>query len=546
MQAPVERQVVAVHRLGAPQDKDVIVHGPGEEPTRWYLPRVTDDGRYLTLRSAVGSGSSERLWFKDLSVPDGRLTELRTGVDAQLIVIGGEGSRLLLQTDASAPRHRVVSVDLQRPAAAHWRELVAEPDASERIVYVNLVGDRLIVFRVRDAAPLVTLHDLDGKLERTVGLPPLATVWGPGGGGPGFAGTRADSEAFFTTNSFADAGTVYRLNVSTGAVQEVLSARGSFDPADFVGERVFFQGKDGTRVPMFVARRRDTPLDGTRPALMYGYGALGWPAFPWFQPQVLAWLDAGGIYALPCIRGGGEYGEAWHQAGRRERRQTTIDDYIAAAEWLVARKYAHPGRVIANGGSLSGFVAAAAVQQRPEAFGAALVDIPVLDLLRYERVTGAASWIDELGSPADPAQFAALHALSPYHNVKDQRCATPTLVTAGERDQTAAPWHAYKYVAALQHSSTCDRPVLLQVAWGAGHTFGATPADARDTWARQLAFLARVVPLRSQTAAPPSAQTPPPQQLPRCDAPEYRQFDSGSANGTSGLRISPTDPRRRT
>jgi dienelactone hydrolase len=388
-----------------------------------------------------------------------------------------------------------------------------------------VVGDRLIVFRIRDAAPLVTLHDLDGRFERTVSLPPLATVWGPGGGGPGFLGRRTDGEAFFTTTSFADAGTVYRLNVSTGAVREVLAARGDFDPADYIGERVFYQTKDGTRIPMFVARRRDAPLDGTRPVLMYGYGALGWPAFPWFQPQVLAWLDAGGIYALPCIRGGGEYGEAWHQAGRRERRQTTIDDYVAAAEWLVAQKYAHPGQVIANGGSLSGLVAAAAVQQHPETFGAALIDIPVLDLLRYERVTGAAAWIDDLGSAADPAQFAALRALPPYHNVKEQRCATPTLVTAGERDQTAAPWHAYKYVAALQHSSSCDRPVLLQVAWGAGHTFGATPADARDTWSRQLAFLAHVVPLREQTAALRSAQTPPPQQMPRCDGPEYRQFD---------------------
>jgi dienelactone hydrolase len=259
--------------------------------------------------------------------------------------------------------------------------------------------------------------------------------------------------------------------------------------------------------------------------LVYGYGVLGWPAFPWFQPQVLAWLDAGGIYALPCIRGGGEYGEEWHRAGRRERRQTTIDDYLAAAEWLVAHKYAGRGQVIANGGSLSGFVAAAAVQQRPEAFGAALIDIPVLDLLRYDRVTGAAAWIEDLGSPADPVQFATLRAISPYHNVKKEPCPPPTLVTAGERDQTAAPWHAYKYAAALQHASACDSPMLLQVAWGAGHTLGATPADARDTWARQLAFLARVVPARGQTASPPSAHTQPAQQLPRCDGPAYRQFD---------------------
>ena len=516
MRAAVERQVLAAHRIGSRQDEDIVIHGPGEDAMRWYIPRVSDDGRYLIVRSAVGSDLRERLWVKDLGASGGELAELRTGVDAQLMVIGSEGARLLLQTDAQAPRHRVVSVDLAQPGIAHWREVVPEPPANERIVYVNLVGDRLIVFRIRDAAPLVTLHALDGRFERTVDLPPLATVWGPGGGGPGFLGTRTDPEAYFVTNSFADAGTVYRLDVRSGAMRSVVAARGDFDPAAFVGERVFYASKDGTRIPMFVARRRDTPLDGSRSVLMYGYGVLGWPAFPWYQPQVLAWLDAGGIYALPCIRGGGEYGESWHQAGRRERRQTTIDDYVAAADWLIAQKYANPKAVIANGGSLSGFVAAAAVQQRPQAFGAALIDIPVLDLLRYDRVTGAAAWIDDLGSAADPAQFAALRALSPYHHLNgtEQPCAPPTLVTAGERDQTAAPWHAYKFVAALQRARSCDSPSWLQVAWGAGHTFGATPADARDTWARQLAFLARVMPLTGFAPATVSSKTTPSQTAP--------------------------------
>ena len=244
---------------------------------------------------------------------------------------------------------------------------------------------------------------------------------------------------------------------------------------------------------MFLAHRKDFVRDGRRPAFMYGYGAFGWVSFLWYQPFVLNWLDLGGVYALPGIRGGGEYGEAWHRAGAGRAKQTAIDDYLAAAEWLVANRYTSPRLLVANGGSASGGVAAAAILQRPELFGAAVIDRPVLDMLRFDRFSQAAYWLPEFGSPRDREDFAALRAWSPYHNVKKGTCYPPALVMTGDRDQVAVPLHAYKFTAALQAAQGCANPVLLQLVRGAGHNFGATPEQTAETWADETAFLMRVL-----------------------------------------------------
>jgi prolyl oligopeptidase len=244
---------------------------------------------------------------------------------------------------------------------------------------------------------------------------------------------------------------------------------------------------------MFLAHRKDFQRDGASPAFMYGYGAFGWVSFLWYQPFVLNWIELGGVYALPGIRGGGEYGEDWHKAGAGRSKQKAIDDYLAAAEWLVANKYTARDRLVANGGSASGGVAAAAVVQRPELFGAAVIDRPVLDMLRFDRFSQAAYWIPEFGSPADGGDFAALRTWSPYHNLRKGRCYPPMLVMAGERDQVAVPLHAYKFTAALQAAQGCANPVVLQIVRGAGHNFGVTPEQSAATWADETAFLVRVL-----------------------------------------------------
>jgi prolyl oligopeptidase len=491
--APVTGAAVMRHALGTPQTRDERVFQLTDSPTRSYSVRITDDGHWLVVTSTVGASPRQQVWAQDLRVPASTLVELFPKENGQFAFIGSDKDQFWFQTSVGAPRQRVVRVDPARSEVAHWTQVVPEPDEKESLTYVNLVAGRLIVFSTRDAAPRVRIYTPDGSFEREFMLPALGTVWGPGGGGPGFAGRMADRFAYYSVTSVANPGAIYRLDPKTGHAELFMRPAFEFDPGDFVGRQVFYQSKDGTRIPMFIAHRKDVRADGSRAAIIYGYGAFGWSAYPWFQPQILAWLQSGGVYALPGIRGGGEYGEPWHQAATRERRQTSVDDYVAAAEWLVGNKYAAAGKLIANGGSASGALAAAAMVQRPSLFGAAVIDIPALDLVRYDRHTGAASWIPEFGSTAKPEEFKALHALSPYHNLDSRVCYPPTLVLAGEKDDIAVPSHAYKFIAALQASQPCANPALLQVAWGAGHTFGSSNQTSAENWARQLAFISRAV-----------------------------------------------------
>jgi prolyl oligopeptidase len=266
-----------------------------------------------------------------------------------------------------------------------------------------------------------------------------------------------------------------------------------FKSTDYETSQVFYTSKDGTRVPMFITHKKGIKLNGDNPTWIYGYGAAGWIPFLWYRPDRLAWLEMGGIYALPGVRGGGEYGEAWHQAGVKLQKQNSIDDYLSAAEWLIKNNYTSPAKLVANGGSLSGSLAGAAIQQRPELFGASVIDIPVADLLRFDKFTGGTYWLPDLGSPTDAEAFKVLLSYSPYHNVKSGTCYPPTLIMVGERDQSAVPLHGYKLAAALQAAQGCQHPILLKMMWGAAHNFGATSEQESDSYIDELAFLIRVL-----------------------------------------------------
>jgi prolyl oligopeptidase len=299
-------------------------------------------------------------------------------------------------------------------------------------------------------------------------------------------------------------GTVYRLDVETKQNHVFHRPPTSFQESEIVVEQVFYQSKDGTRIPMFVAHRKDLKRGGRNPAYMYGYGAFGWVSFLWYQPFVLNWLELGGVYAQPSLRGGGEYGEAWHQAGAKQNKQKVIDDYIAAAEWLVTKGYTSPERLVANGGSASAGLAAAAILRRPDLFGATVIDRPILDMVRFDQFNQASYWLPEFGSPRDADEFRALYAWSPYHNLKKGRCYPPTLVMVGDRDQVAVPLHAYKFTAAMQAAQGCANPVLLKVMWGAGHNFGRTSEQMADSWGDEAAFVVRALGMgRSGTVTPP-------------------------------------------
>ncbi len=320
-------------------------------------------------------------------------------------------------------------------------------------------------------------------------MPSGGSIWG------GFSGTQIGHEVFYQFLGLTDPSSIHRLDLKTGKTTIFRRSQLGFNPDSFVTKQVFYRSKDGTRIPMFISHKQGMHPDGNNPAFIYGYGAFGWSSFLWYQPHLMVWMELGGIYAQPSIRGGGEYGEAWHQAGTKRDKQNAIDDYLAAAEWLIANKYASPSKLVANGGSASGSLVGAAIIQCPDLFGASIIDRPALDMIRFDKFTGATHWIQEFGSSTNPEEFKALYAYSPYHNIKPGQCYPPTLIMVGDRDEVTVPLHAYKFTAALQAAQGCEPPVLLKMMWGAGHNFGVTPEQVIDSRTDEMTFLARVLKL---------------------------------------------------
>ena len=488
-QAPLGVGRIFYHRLGTPQEEDRLVYERPEDPALRYGLRVTRDGRYLVVSASTSgsfSGLSERIFYRDLQDPDAETVELFPGLAAGFSFEGNSGRRFWIRTTHEAPRMRLVGVSLDAPAPARWQMMI--PEREGIMQNVSEVGQRLVVLYIEDARTAIRIFDHAGTLRHEPDL--LA----PSLSGAIWSDNYERDETYFGVSSIFDPATIYRLDVLTGEKSIYTRPSLPHNPDDFVIDQVFYTSTDGTRVPMFLVHRKDLRRDGQNPVFMYGYGAWSWSAFPW-QRHLMPWVEMGGIYAVPNIRGGGEYGEAWHQAGIGRHKQTGIDDYIAAAEWLIENDYTTPERMVANGGSASGLLPAVAVQQRPDLFGAAVINFPALDKLRYLRFGSANSWVSEFGDPDDPDDFAALRAYSPYHTVEEGRCYPPTWIQVGENDDTTTPMHGYKYAAALQAAQGCDHPILLKIAWGAGHSYGLNPAQSQQTQAEELAFLIQALDL---------------------------------------------------
>ncbi|MGH7588870.1 MAG: prolyl oligopeptidase family serine peptidase [Gemmatimonadota bacterium] len=485
--ARVESPRLFHHRVGTAQTEDRLIYEDPAHPEGLLWATVTQDGRWLLIHTAAGgtfTGLADRVLVADLADPTAEPRLLLEREGAGFAPIEAAEGRLFFRTDLDAHRGRILAVDLLSTDPAGWAEVL--PGAQATLTGANLIGDRLVLQWTEDARPRLTIHGLDGRLQREVALSDIGSV-GPVVGGP------EDRAALFGFSSLTEVGSVYRLVVESGDVEVVRRPEFAFDPDDFVTEQVFYRSADGTQVPMFVAHRRDRAADGTATAFLYAYGAFAWVAFPWFQPHVIAFLERGGVYALPNVRGGGEYGEEWHRAGMRRNKENAIADYLAAAEWLIESGWAKPGGVVGNGGSASGVLAAAAVPRRPDLFGAAVIDIPALDQLRYHLFTGAASWIPEFGSADDPGDFQTLLAYSPYHNLEAGACLPPTLVIVGEKDEVAPPLHGFKYIARLQHAQGCANPVFLRTIPDAGHSYGSDAREYAGTWGDAWAFVERVM-----------------------------------------------------
>ncbi|MBI3792375.1 MAG: S9 family peptidase [Gemmatimonadetes bacterium] len=484
---------VMYHRLDAPRARDEVVFARPDHP-EWVLTHtVSDDGRFLVINARVGITRRDRVFVQDLRAPGSAVVPLTVEGDAEFAFVGSKGNQLWFVTDYQAPMRRIVAIDVGAPTRAQWKDLV--PEGRDPIdtwgAGATAIGDYLLVKYRKDAVLTARVYDARGRFRYPLTFPrAYESMWSVGG-------RQSDGEGFYVLQGVADAGTVFSLDVATGRSTVFARAALPYDPADFVTKQVFFRGKDGTRVPMYVVHHKSTRLDGTAPGMVYGYGFDAWSGSPWFQPMVAEFMREGGVWALANIRGGGEYGSPWAEAGRRRRKQTSIDDFLAAAAWLQDNRYVARGKLIANSGSAGGVIAAAAVQQRPGLFAGAILDYPVIDMLRYHLFSGGARWTEEYGTVADSADFATLISYSPMHNVKPGPCYPPVMLSPGELDKTAVPMHAYKLAATLQYANAatpgCASTAYLRVSWGAGHNAGATSADQVENWADQLAFMHRVI-----------------------------------------------------
>ncbi|MCH9651514.1 MAG: prolyl oligopeptidase family serine peptidase [Deltaproteobacteria bacterium] len=485
------RPAIYYHRLNTSQESDQLIYERPDRPSMLFTPKLSDDGRFLVVGLNDGARSRNQVVFRNLALPGASFQTLIEQADASYVFEGSRGEEFLFRTTWEAPRGRVVAIDLGKPQRSHWREVIPERQAP--LGSVSHIGDRLVVVSTVHARPVVEVWNAKGELESTLDLPAIGLV-------SGFMDDPTAKVSFYRLNSLVDPGTVFRVNIDSGKSEVQQRSELAHDPEDYEIKQVFYPGQDGTRIPMFLAHRKDSPLRENRPLWMYGYGHGGWVAFPWFQPHLVAWMDMGGTYALPGLRGGGEYGAQWQEAGTRLEKLTTIDDYVAAAEWLVQKGYTSPERLVANGGSASGVVPAAAAVKRPDLFAASVIDFPFLDMLRYHHFNIVQGWTEGYGSVDDEGDFEVLKAYSPVHNLEPGKCYPSTLTVVGGKDITTPPLHGFKFTAALQAAQGCDRAGLLKFIPKAGHySYGTTPQETARTEAEILAFLVRSLGLSSDS-----------------------------------------------
>jgi prolyl oligopeptidase len=482
-------QKLYCHRIGTPQAADELIHHRPDDGERGFLPSVTRDGRYLIIQVWRGTESENGILYKDLARPGSPVVHLLPDFDASYLFAGNDGPLFRFHTDLGAPRGRVIEVDLRDPAPwekDRWREVI--PETEETLESVSTVHGCLIACYLKDAHARVRLFEPSGKLVRDLELPGLGSV-------SGFAGRLADPETFYCFNSYTTPSTIYRYDVQTGESRVFRQPRVEFDRDAFETRQVFVESRDGTRVPMFLTHRKGLALDGSNPVYLYGYGGFNTSVTPSFGVSNLVWMERGGVHAVVNLRGGGEYGEEWHLAGSKLRKQNTFDDFLAAAEWLIDSGYTSPKRLAIAGFSNGGLLTAAVMIQRPDLFGAVVIGVGVLDMLRFPKFTIGWGWVSDYGSPDDPEEFEVLHAYSPYHNLEAGRAYPPTLIVTADHDDRVVPAHSFKFAAALQHAQGGDGPVLIRIEPRAGHGNGKPVSKLIEEAADELSFLAEALEL---------------------------------------------------
>jgi prolyl oligopeptidase len=485
-------QKIYFHKLGTPQTEDVLVYERPDQKDWLFGGNVTEDGNYLIITVFQGTDVKNRVYYKDLKASDAQVVKVLDDFDAAYNFVGNEGTRFWFHTDLNAPRGKIVEIDVSKPSRENWKVIV--PESKDALQSVSLVDNKFILNYLKDAYTQVRIHNTAGKLLTEVPFPGI-------GSAGGFGGKAKDKETFFFFTGFTTPTTIYRYDMTTGKSTIFRQPKVEFNPAEYETKQVFYKSKDGTKVPMFITHKKGLKLDGNNPTYLYGYGGFNISMTPAFSVGNMAWMEMGGVYAQPSLRGGGEYGEDWHQAGMKLKKQNVFDDFIAAAEWLIANKYTSTPKLAIGGGSNGGLLVGAAMTQRPDLFGAALPAVGVMDMLRFQKFTIGWAWVSDYGSSENAEEFKALYAYSPLHNIKAGVKYPPTMITTADHDDRVWPGHSFKYAAALQAAQGGDAPILIRIETKAGHGAGKPTSKTIEEIADRWAFLVKTLNIKVATGS---------------------------------------------
>ncbi|MDP6930139.1 MAG: prolyl oligopeptidase family serine peptidase [Planctomycetota bacterium] len=467
------------HEIGTKQTRDRVIFENPDQPKWGYHPTVTEDGSFLMIHVFEGTDSRNRVAYR--SLPDGQVRMLLGDFDASYSFLGNDGGKFYFETNKDAPRGRVVAIDNEAPNK--WQELI--PESNETLHSISLIADRFVAIYLEDAHHIVRIHGIDGKFEKQLRLPALGAV--------NIGGRRGDRVMHFSFNSFTHPPQILRYDFDSGELTTFWAPDVAFDPSDYQTRQVFYQSRDGSRIPMFIVHRKGLHLDGSHPTYLYGYGGFNISLTPRFQIARIAWLELGGVYAQAILRGGGEYGEEWHRAGMLKNKQNVFDDFKAAAHYLIRNDYTRPDKLAIGGGSNGGLLVGACLTQWPELFGAAVPEVGVMDMLRYHKFTIGWAWASEYGSSDDPEMFKVLHGYSPLHNIREGLAYPPTMVMTGDHDDRVLPGHSYKFAATLQRAQGSQAPILLRIDTKSGHGRGKPTSKQIAAAADRWAFLDKVL-----------------------------------------------------
>lgn len=470
---------ICFHKLGTPQSADKVIYNDAANPYRYYGTQITEDERFMFIYISAGTSGTGVMW-KDLKDPKSKLQTLFEGFEYNYGIVENVGDKILVHTDNGAAKYRLALVDPKNPAVENWKDIL--PEGDDLLEGATTAGGKLFASYLHKAATKIVQYTYDGLMEHEVAMPAIGTAGG-------FDGKKEDGEVFYTFTSFVYPPTIYTYNIATGKSTVYKTSEVKFNFDDYESKQVTYKSKDGTEIPMFVVHKKGLKLDGNNPTYLYAYGGFNISLSPSFSISRMALLEKGFVFAMPSLRGGGEFGEDWHKAGMKEKKQNVFDDFIAAAEYLIKEKYTNSSKLAIAGGSNGGLLVGACLTQRPDLYKVCLPAVGVLDMLRYHKSTAGWGWMVEYGSADSAADFDYLIKYSPLHNVKDGTKYPATLITTGDHDDRVVPWHSFKFAARLQEAQAGANPIMIRIETKAGHGAGKPTAKIMDEIADIYAFM---------------------------------------------------------